>query len=124
MYGTRKTAGCGLEQREWVVGAHDGPPWKGKGGQFDGEEKRGGKVASLVTVFRKGELMSQVPENREDRRLCNPPPLCHYETFTLPPGEEWKFNPRAWHPGSKNLGVVYMVGWKCPWVPLLSPLKS
>lgn len=48
----KKTSGCGLEQREGVVGAHDGPPWKEKAGQVD-REKRCGKVASGATFSEK-----------------------------------------------------------------------
>lgn len=53
-------------EREGVVGAHDSPPWKGEGGQSDGEEKGCGTVASLATVFRKGELIGRVSEIRKD----------------------------------------------------------
>lgn len=67
-------------------------------------------MASLATVFR-GELIGRVPENREDGRLCSPP-LCHYKTFTLLPGEEQELKTRLWHPVSMAPSFQECCGWK------------
>jgi hypothetical protein len=81
-------------------------------------------VASLATVFR-GELIGRVPENREDGRLCSPP-LCHYKTFTLLPGEEQELKTRLWHPVSMapSFQECCVHGWlEVPLGPSALPIR-
>lgn len=66
----------------------------------------------------------RLPEIWEDGRLCNPP-LSLYKTFSLPSGEETGAQSReSMIPGSKSLGVLYMVGLSPPHIGVLGTASS